>query len=81
MIALWVSAAYLLKEGKNRLASLVTALPAAFMTAVSVTYILIADEGFRLNQTVSYAVGAAASVAALCVYLIKLYWTVRKPEK
>ena len=81
MIALWVSAAYLLKEGKKRLASLVTALPAAFMTAVSVTYILIADEGFRLNQTVSYAVGAAASVAALCVYLIKLYWAVRKPEK
>ena len=81
MIALWVSAAYLLKEGNNRLASLVTALPAAFMTAVSVTYILIADEGFRLNQTVSYAVGATASVAALCVYLIKLYGAVRKPEK
>ena len=81
MIALWVSAAYLLKEGKKRLASLVTALPAAFMTAVSVTYILIADEGFRLNQTVSYAVGAAASVAAFCVYLIKLYGAVRKPVK
>ena len=42
MIALWVSTAYLLKKGKYRFGSLLTAFPAAFMTAVSLTYILMA---------------------------------------
>ena len=69
MIALWVSTAYLLKKGKYRFGSLLTALPAMFMPAVSVTYILIAKEGFRLNQTVSYIVGTAAAVILFAVYL------------
>ena len=70
MIALWVATAYLLKEGKYRFGSLLTAFPAAFMTAVSVTYILMAPEGFKLNQTVSYAAGAAAAAVLLAFYLI-----------
>ena len=72
MIALWVSTAYLLKEGKYRFGSLLTAFPAAFMTAVSITYILIAQEGFRLDQTISYIIGAAAAIALLIAYLIVL---------
>ena len=70
MIALWVATAYLLKEGKYRFGSLLTAFPAAFMTAVSATYILMAPEGFKLNQTVSYAAGAAAAAVLLAFYLI-----------
>ena len=70
MIALWVATAYLLKKGKYRFGSLLTALPAAFMTAVSVTYILMAKEGFRLGQTLSYIAGAAVAVLALVAYLI-----------
>lgn len=73
MIALWVSTAYLLKEGKYRFGSLLTALPATFMTAVSTTYILIAQEGFRLDQTVSYVVGIAAAMILLVFYLIMLF--------
>ena len=72
MIALWVATAYLLKEGKRRFGSLLTALPAAFMTAVSVTYILMAGEGFRLDRGISYAAGAAAAAVLLTVYLIAL---------
>ena len=34
MIALWVSASYLLRKGRYRYGSLIAALPAAFMTAV-----------------------------------------------
>ncbi|MCR4711413.1 MAG: hypothetical protein K5707_03865 [Clostridia bacterium] len=49
-----------------------TALPAAFMTAVCVTYILMAQEGFRLPQSVSYAVGAAATILLLVTYLVAL---------
>lgn len=73
MIALWVSTAYLLKKGRYPFGSLLTALPAVFMTAVSITYILIAKEGFRLNQTVSYTAGIIAAAAALCVYLTLLF--------
>ncbi len=72
MIALWVSTAYLLKKGRYPFGSLLTALPAVFMTAVSITYILIAKEGFRLNQTVSYTAGIIAAASALCVYLTLL---------
>ena len=72
MIALWVSTAYLLKKGRYRLGSLATALPATFMTAVSLTYILMADEGFRLNQTVSYSIGAATAMVMFVVYLFVL---------
>ncbi len=81
MIALWVSTAYLLKKGKYRLGSLITALPAAFMTAVSVTYILISNEGFRLNQTVSYAFGAAAAGVLLVVYLVFLIRKLKSYKK
>ena len=72
MIALWVATSYLLKKGKKRFGSLITAVPAGFMTAVSVTYILLSDEGFRLNRTVSYIIGAAAAAVLLCIYLVFL---------
>ena len=73
MIALWVSTAYLIKKGKYRFGSLLTALPATFMTAVSTTYILIAQEGFRLDQTVSYISGISIAVILLSTYLIALF--------
>ena len=72
MVALWVATAYLLKCGKYRFGSVLTALPATFMTAVSVTYILMAKEGFRLNQAVSYTVGAVVAALLLIVYLTRL---------
>ena len=78
MIALWVSTAYLVKEGKYRFGSLITAFPATFMTAVSVTYILTAGEGFRLSTTIAYPVGAAAAAALFAVYLVKLFKHDRK---
>ncbi len=69
MIALWVSNAYLLKKGKYRFAPLLTALPATFMTAVSVTYILMAKEGLQLSRNVAYLIGAAAALILFTVYL------------
>lgn len=70
MISLWVATSYLLRAKKNRLLSLVTALPAAFMSAVSMTYILIADEGLRLAKSTSYAVGIVFAAALFTVYVI-----------
>ena len=71
MIALWVATAYLLKTHSNRAISLLTALPATFMTAVSVTYILMADEGFGLNSAISYPIGIAAAILLFAFYLFK----------
>ena len=76
MISLWVATAYLLKEGRNRFASLLTALPAAFMTAVSITYILMADEGLGLSSSVAYPAGAGAAVILAGIYAV----TAKKQE-
>ena len=69
MISLWVATAYLLKTGKNRWASLLTALPAAFMSAVSMTYILMASEGFGLSAQIGYPAGVVFAAALFAVYL------------
>ncbi|MBR3017375.1 MAG: carbon starvation protein A [Clostridia bacterium] len=69
MVSLWVATAYLLKTHEKKATSLLTALPAAFMTAVSTTYILMASEGFRLDASVSYPIGAGCAVLAFAAYL------------
>lgn len=69
MIALWVATAYLLKNGKKQVATLMTALPATFMSAVSMTYILMADEGFGLSSGIGWPAGAAFAAILFCVYI------------
>ena len=70
MIALWVATAYLLKEGKKKTASLLTAVPATFMSAVSMTYILTAEEGFGFPIAVARPAGAVFAAILLAVYLV-----------
>ena len=70
MIALWVATSYLVKNHKNKIASLITAIPATFMSAVSVTYILMAKEGFKLSSNVSYPAGLAAAAVFFVIYVI-----------
>ncbi|MBR3143175.1 MAG: carbon starvation protein A [Clostridiales bacterium] len=70
MIALWVATAYLLKEGKYCPGSFITAIPATFMSAVSLTYILMADEGFRLLPVIAYPAGIGFAFALFVVYVI-----------
>lgn len=41
------------------------------MTAVSVIYILMAEEGLRLSADIGYHVGAAAAAAAFVAYCLK----------
>ena len=72
MIALWVITAYLLKKGKYRFGSLMTAIPAAFMSAVTLTYILMAGEGFGLSSAVSYPAGIVFAAVLFILYLLKL---------
>ena len=68
MIVLWASSAYLIKEAKSHW---MTTIPATFMTAVSITYILQAPEGFKLATSIAYPVGFIAAVAALVFFLVK----------
>jgi len=72
MISLWVATAYLMKKGKARFGSLATAMPATFMSAVSMTYILMAKEGLRLGSSIAYPVGIAFAAALFVVYLLML---------
>ena len=69
MISLWVATAYLLKTHENKMVSLLTALPATFMSAVSCTYILMASEGFKLSAAVGYPVGIVFAAALFAVYI------------
>ena len=80
MISLWVASAYLLKEGKSRYGSLVTALPGAFMSAVSLTYILMASEGFGLSATVAYPVGVVFAILMFCAYAAMLRKKLAEPS-
>ena len=72
MITLWVASAYLIKQGKYAFGSLLTAFPAAFMTAVSVTYIFMAQEGFRVPALPSYIVGCSVALVLFGLYLFFL---------
>lgn len=73
MIVLWCCSIYLIKHNKGYLKSLITALPAMFMTAVSSCYILMADEGFGLSATIGYGISIPLAIAAFAAYTI---WTV-----
>lgn len=72
MIALWVATAYLLKTHENKLTSLLTALPASFMSAVSVTYIIMAGEGFGLSAAIGYPAGIIFAAALFAFYVFQL---------
>ena len=69
MISLWVATAYLMKQGRSLRATLLTALPATFMSAVSMTYILMADEGFRLSGSIAWPAGAAFAAGCFAFFL------------
>ena len=69
MIALWVITAYLIRHQKKAWVSLFTALPAAFMSAVSLTYILIANEGLGLSRNIAYPVGAVFALGCFMIYI------------
>lgn len=81
MIALWAGATYLAKFNKNPLSSLMAAIPATFMSAVSVTYILMADEGFKLSTTISYPIGIVAAILFAALFVGKaLIPSLKKPN-
>lgn len=78
MITLWVATAYLLKKNPKPLRSLLTALPATFMSAVSATYILMADEGLKIAGHIAYPIGIFCAFVLLALYTVFLVRRIRK---
>ena len=74
MIVLWAGAMYLAMEKRN---FWICAVPATFMSAVSITYFVMAPECLGLipalknNTAVSYPVGIIAAVAFLALFMVK----------
>ncbi len=66
VFTLWMITAYLLREGKNYMVSL---LPALFMTAVTSCYIFIAPEGFGLDIRVGYGVAILSIMISIVTFL------------
>ncbi len=81
MIVLWAMAVYLVQNAKKVWYSLVSAVPAAFMSAVSATYILMADEGFRLSTKIAYPAGIAAAAFLLVVFLLYMIRSGRAKQR
>lgn len=68
VFTLWTITVYLAKRKRFYAISL---LPAIFMTAVTVSYILLAPEGFSLSSTISYTVGITVALAMTVLFYIK----------
>lgn len=78
MITLWAAAMYLVRSAGKRWYSLMCALPAAFMSAVSCTYILMADEGFKISSAIAYPIGICFAAACFALYIFKAAKTERE---
>lgn len=83
-ISLWVATAYLLRCAKHKLLSLFTALPALFMSAVVIIYIL-AEPRLALGRFIPYHISLIAGfsatfvLAAFYVFLLIRRW--KKPQE
>lgn len=71
MITLWAAAVYLIMNAKKNWYSAICAVPAAFMSGVSCTYILMAEEGFRVSQVITYPIGFAFAIICIALFLFK----------
>lgn len=74
-VSLWVSTAYLVKTAKNKYLAYFTAIPASFMTAVVITYIL-AEPNIALGRFIPYPVafwsGLGATLLTFAIFTIQL---------
>lgn len=74
MIVLWTASMYLFREKKNYW---ITAVPATFMSAVSMTYFFCADECLGFSTAVAYPVGIILAVVFLGIFI----HATKKPAK
>ncbi|MDD5937972.1 MAG: carbon starvation CstA family protein [Clostridiales bacterium] len=73
MIVLWTGAVFLHKYGYPPVACMMAALPAAFMTAVSITYFFQAPECLHLSTAIAYPVGIAVAVIFFVIFYVQTF--------
>lgn len=71
VFTLWAEAMYLVRNAKKRWYSLMCALPAAFMTSVCTSYILMADEGFKFSSAIAYPIGICLAATCTVLFTVK----------
>jgi len=86
VFTLWAATVYLFRQEHEEGALykwgyLLTLVPALFMTTVSVSYILIAPEGFHLPVEWRWVGYAAAGVVAVVLLMIFAVWTRKANSK
>jgi carbon starvation protein CstA len=74
MLVLWTASMYLFREKKNYW---ITAVPATFMSAVSMTYFFYAKECLNLGTTIAYPVGIILAALFLGIFI---HATKKQPE-
>ena len=76
MIALWAGASYLCQYVSTK-SSLMAAIPATFMSAVSMTYILYAPEGFGFGEkgltNVAYIIGICFAILCAAIFFARVF--------
>ena len=72
MIVLWTGAVFLHKYGFPPISCMMAALPATFMSAVSVTYFFQAKECLNLSTSIAYPVGLAVAALFLVVFIWRI---------
>lgn len=73
MVVLWAITVYLTTEKKLYI---LTLIPALFMTAVTINYIMIAPEGFKLPHVVGYICGGLSVIVGILGF-----WLFLKKQK
>ncbi|MBR2208451.1 MAG: carbon starvation protein A [Synergistaceae bacterium] len=73
MIALWAGAVYLCRN-VGAAKGFIAAIPAAFMSAVSVTYFCIAPECYlMLERNLAYGIGIGVAILFFIIYWVRVY--------
>lgn len=67
VFTLWVCTVYLARKRKPYI---ITLLPAAFMTAVSVSFLLVSDNAFALPSVVGYSAAAAVFIVSAVLFFV-----------
>lgn len=77
MVVLWAASMYLAL--RKQIHWIATA-PAVFMTGVSITYILMAPEGFKLPTSIAYPIGIVVALGSLVVFLTAAKKKLQNPK-
>jgi len=70
-IVLWTGAVFLSKN-RGKYIGLIASLPASFMSSVSLSYILQAQEGFKINATISNVISIIFTIILFSIFVIKI---------